>query len=265
MLKGCLDPAEFLQQIVRIVRNYRRLLPLCETIKSLDELEQRINDTDLTFSFGKSEMSISEARKGDLGMLFKVDAPNLVADIKSRYCVYCDVPFAGGVDRQDSSVSYPVAVKQRQALPSCSKDNYILNNRKLEDVLTHFCRILINIAFNWKRDDQIASIFLCDTDGMLSHMNDDRKPLKSMINGVVVMFASKRSMEGSNFNVPAGTDLFAASIFEFNQWIASLTLDKLNEVRRVLGIHTNVEDPINHGKIQFLFISCNVYAASILL
>ena len=254
ILKGCLDPAEFLQQIVRIVRNYRRLLPLCETIKSLDDLEQRINDTDLTFSFGKLEKSISAARKGYLDQLFKVEAPNLVPDIKSRFCIYCDIAFAGGVDRQDSSVSYPVAIKLHQALPSCWKDNYILNNRKLEDVLTHFCRILINIAFNWKRDDQIASIFLCGTDGMLSHLNDYRKPIKCMIDGVVVMFASQLSMVRSKFNVPVGTGLFAASIFEFNQWIASLTLDKLNEVRGVLGIHTNVEDPINHGKIQFLFI-----------
>ena len=46
------------------------------------------------FSFGKSEKSISAARKVKLDQLFKVEAPNLVADIKSRFCVYCDVAFA---------------------------------------------------------------------------------------------------------------------------------------------------------------------------
>lgn len=96
-----------------MVSNYKSLLPLCEEINTLAELEQRINeDSDTPFTSVKTKKSISAERKGNLDQLFEKVASRFVADLKTQPCTYCDTTLSFGVDRQDSSVSCELFAQQ---------------------------------------------------------------------------------------------------------------------------------------------------------
>lgn len=255
-LKYCLDPAEFLQQVVRTVGNYKRLLSLCEkkedgetTSYTLVDFDELIKNGEY-FGFGRKEKSISRTRKGDLDKLCQeAEAPLLVADLMSQYCHYCDLPLSFGVDRLLSNHSYAKALHRGQALPCCNADNMILSSNKLIDVLTQMARIVLHIAYNWERSDQLACIFFGPTQGMLSAGNNERKPLKVVIEGVTVMFPSKKTME--RFPIPPRTEIVAASILDFNQWRESLTEEDVIQIRSLL-----VSIPMS-GQVNL--VSMNLY------
>ena len=257
-LKYCLDPAEFLQQVVRMVGNYKRLLSLCEKKEDGEKTSYTLVDFDelikngKSFGFGRNEKSISSTRKGNLDKLCKdVEAPLLVADLKSQYCYYCDLPLSFGVDRLLSNHSYAKALRRGQALPCCNADNMILSSHKLIDVLTQMARIVLHIAYNWERSDRLACIFFGPTLGMLSAGNYERKPVKVVIKGVTVMFPSIATMR--SFPIPTGTEIVAASILEFNQWRESLTEDDVVQIRSLFDINTDVR-PDDLGKWSTLSI-----------
>ena len=152
----------------------------CEEIVDLAELDRRIKNPNHYFGV-VSEGSISSVRKGKLANLLKNEAPSIVADIKSKSCVYCGIPFACGADRLNSKKSYPLSIHDDELLPCDSTCNVIMMERTLDDILVQMCLIVIHVAKNWDTSDQIASIFTCPTDGMLTHRIDNRKLVKCTI------------------------------------------------------------------------------------
>jgi hypothetical protein len=255
--KGCKKLKEFKRRVIKrakwILTTY-----LIGNAKAREQFEKYVKDPTYVPNLPvPRKKSISKADKGDVYGIYQGHGKFLL-DLHFQQCAFCG-DISNGINRRDSTVGYQYPERLEGC---CSQDNESLANCDERE----FCVLSVkqyNHMFKDMYEDEIDDV-ISNGEKYMTVMSSEivgvgsagwtqRQPIKCtytrLDRHIELLFPSSYTMGSLGFFKDKKEYILSNFEFikpkEYNEWATNTTTQELENIRRILGIKTNLSDSID--------------------